>query len=196
MSNEDNFMDLDFINHERCIKVMKFISTIKINHKPCFNSLTTIDKNAWFTTFKRRWSGEKGEKGILYFKEILCSCDKLYRMCIFDVGDLLDLYQDSIPGIENLINTYPEQTTVCDGYKEILSIVKDNINTLIKVIDDSYDSDDSDGSDDYDGSDGSDDMDQKKVFTKYSLVPTQHTTKKITSFFNNKNIVYLKYQEE
>ena len=204
--NEDTSDDLDFIkNPNECIKVMKFISSIEIDYKPCFNSFTVINKNSWFTTLKRRWNGEKGEEGILYVNKILCSCDKLYRMCLIERDVLLGLYEDSVVGLDNLIITYSDQESVCDGYRKIKETVVDSIKDLTYQDNTDQDNTDQDNNNISDNKhdDKHDDkhqmeeyQNQKKVITKYTLVPLKNISKPSSSFFNNKNIVYLKYQED
>jgi hypothetical protein len=129
-----------------CISVLNFISKIPKDHKPCYNSLTTISKNAWFTTVRRRLGGEKGEYGVVYVNKILDSCDHHYRMCLNKsefkseeedtFSDLLDLDQDidlynlcdilkqSIIGLDNLTDTYLDQPTVSNDYKKCKSKAK------------------------------------------------------------------------
>ena len=202
--NENTSDDLDFIkNTDECIKVMKFISTIEIDYKPCFNSLTTINKNAWFTTLKRRWNGEKGEEGILYVNKILCSCDKLYRMCLIERDVLLGLYEDSVIGLDNLIITYSDQESVCDGYRKIKETVVDAITDIAYQDNNTSDNNsfisdkNETTSDSWDNIEQTEEyQNQKKVLTKYTLVPLKNISKPSSSFFNHENIVYLKYQED
>src|SRR5665648_508659 len=104
------------ITYTQCIDILTFISNIKENDKPCYNTKTTINKNAWFVTIQRRWSGEKGENGITYVNNILDSCDKYYRMCLnnvdsvsYDQNQLTTVLKDSIKGFDNLIGTYSDQ---------------------------------------------------------------------------------------
>ena len=56
---------------EDCISLLDFVSTIPSGHKPCYKTKTTVSKDAWFVTFKRRWNGEKGEYGIDHINKVL-----------------------------------------------------------------------------------------------------------------------------
>lgn len=60
---------------------LEFIASISANHKPCFSTKTTIDKNSWLVTLKRRWNGEKGEKGVKYIADILKECNQIRNYC-------------------------------------------------------------------------------------------------------------------
>ena len=130
-----------------CIDNLDFISNIEPNHKPCFNTKTTIGSDSWFTTIRRRWSGEKGEKGVIHVNAILDSCDHHYRMCYnirsgiesrdYNIRSGIDLVgksnnnpnldmmrdlsralRNSIKGFDNLILTYKDQEKVAEIYTE------------------------------------------------------------------------------
>lgn len=142
-------------NLSECIKILEFITNIPKNHKPCYNSMTTISKDAWFTTVRRRWGGEKGEYGIIYISKILDSCDHHYRMClqsslscenktegIETLKRLKEVLLGSINGFDNLIDTYSDQTNVSNDYKQIKSRIDFMINGIthdIKQIGTIYD---------------------------------------------------------
>ena len=122
------------INIDNCINELDFISSIPKNHKPCFKTKTTLSKNGWFVTAKRRWNGEKGEQGVIYVNKILDDCEIYYRTCILgSVGDnydrdnnpilsmLLETLKNSVVGFENLINTYEDQKGVSKDYEKTVS---------------------------------------------------------------------------
>ena len=130
---------------EKTISVLNFIGNIPKNHKPCYNSLTTVDKNSWFVTWKRRWNGEKGEKGIKYILKVLDSCDLYYRMCVNNwrccnvelLQQLSQSLKDSVKGFDNLIETYSDQGNVKQDYikcKETSIFLYTNINNIINII--------------------------------------------------------------
>ena len=124
-----------------CISELEFISTIPKNHKPCYNSKTTISTSGWFVTLKRRWNNEKGEEGVLYVKKLLDSCDDIYHMCYEvesdDIQDLTNALGSSVLGFDNLIDTYSDQPKVKDDYIEcknkVLSILE-NIKSKGKLV--------------------------------------------------------------
>lgn len=128
----------------KCISTLEFISSIPEGHKPCYNTQSTISKDAWFTTFRRRWGGEKGEYGIIHINKVLDSCDHHYRMCLNQGGrgeevnkissDLKELHTalvNSVIGFDNLIKTYKDQKEVLENYKEC----KQTVTNLIRKID-------------------------------------------------------------
>jgi hypothetical protein len=123
-----------------CIKTLEFIKNIPQKHKPCYNSKTTISKEAWFSTVRRRWGGEKGEYGIIYVDKILDSCNYHYRMClqsslssenkneyIDTLRRIKDALSGSIVGFENLIRTYSDQGEVSTNYDKCKNRVNDMI---------------------------------------------------------------------
>ncbi len=116
----------------KCIENLEFISSIPENHKPYYNSKSTISTNSWFTTVRRRWGGEKGEEGIIHVNNLRDSCDHHYRMCLKSLNGpvsekdyiietmqkLRTALDNSVIGFDNLINTYRDQKEVSDDYKE------------------------------------------------------------------------------
>lgn len=124
---------------KNCISVLDFICTIPKNHKPCYKTKTTIPKDSWFVTIKRRWNGEKGEYGVEYINEILNQCDLYYRFCldnqsnIEDLTRLSKLLSQSLSGFDNLIETYNDQLIVEKSYKECKEMVKKLINDISEI---------------------------------------------------------------
>jgi len=125
------------------IRDLEFISKIEENQKPLYNTKNTIAKNAWFVTIRRRFAEEKGEKGIIHVNRVLDSCDLYYRMCLSDKNNMLlpNLLsnlsllklslESSVPGFNNLINTYSDQEKVCKDYK----LCKERVIDLYQCID-------------------------------------------------------------
>lgn len=114
------------------LEELKFISCIPKNAKPCFVSKTLMFTDEWFVTFRRRLNGEKGERGTIYLRELLNSCDKHYRMCRLDGKLLVEALNKSLSGIQNLIYTYDRdnQIKVSNDYKKCYNKASD----LIKEI--------------------------------------------------------------
>lgn len=122
----------------QCIDILKFISTIKPNHKPYYHTKTSISINSWFVTIKRRLNGEKGENGVDFFKNIIESCYHHYNICleISEINILKDLKYHlikSIDGIDNLIDTYNDQTYISNEYNHCKKQVKNLIGKIEKT---------------------------------------------------------------
>ena len=155
-------------NIDKCLLILNFILTIPKGHKPCYKTKTTINKNEWFVTIKRRWNGEKGEYGIDYVNKILSSCDMYYRMCLNNdfnnnlekLKILSETLKISVNGFNNLIITYSDQQTVYNYYKHCI----DSVTKLYNTID-------------------------KKLTVINKLNNRLNNDK--TGFFNNKNITYI-----
>lgn len=117
---------------QKCIELMNFVSTIPVNHKPCYNSSTSISIHGWLSTVRRRWNGEKGESGVKYVKSILGG------LIISDITeDILPLLDElaaallkSKDGFNNLIQTYIDQPDVSDGYNECLLLVDKHVRDI------------------------------------------------------------------
>ena len=114
----------------------KFISEIPINAKPCFQDKTLTYIDEWFVTFKRRWKGEKGEKGVIYLKNLIAITKKEYdnlrkEKKINELEELKHIINNSIIGIENLIVTYTKdgQPEVAENYRQC----KETINQIINI---------------------------------------------------------------
>ena len=136
MSSEEILNNLyDYVDISECISLLNFISKIPKNHKPCYNSKTTVSKSGWLVTMRRRWYNEKGENGILYVTKILNRCDNHYRMCYDieskDIKNLTTALRNSVIGFDNLIETYGDQGSMADDYtkcKERVIILCNNNN--------------------------------------------------------------------
>jgi len=102
-------------------KEWEFIGNIPKNVKPCFNDKSFINTDEWFVTLRRRYKGEKAEKGIIYL-------EKLIETTIFLEKDerLIFLLNKSINGLENLSETYEKdgQFEVSENYKKCIEKIK------------------------------------------------------------------------
>ena len=103
-------------------KEWEFISLIPKNVKPCFIDKTFVSVDEWFVTFKRRYKGEKAEKGIMYLENLI-ETTNFYKKD----EKLLELLEKSIYGIENLCETYRKdgQYEVSENYKNCINKIKD-----------------------------------------------------------------------
>lgn len=112
---------------------LDFISTIPKNAKPNFSDKTYTSTNEWFSTIKRRYKYERGEKGVIYISSLV---ENIIQMCkTLDENSLKNLREkliEAIIGLNNIVYTYKidEQPEVAKNYE--LSIEK--INKLITQI--------------------------------------------------------------
>ena len=153
----NNLNNNNLHNVEQCIKVMNFIASIPINSKPCYNSLTYIQKSGWFTTIRRRMNGEQGERGIIYINNILNSCNEFLhdknnnknktpntknktpntKNKNKNTNTLLELkfaLDNSISGFNNLIMTYNDQPIVMNDYEKCKNKVIDMSNRIKTIL--------------------------------------------------------------
>lgn len=120
------------MDFENILLNLEFISKIPKGAKPCYSNRSLTYTDQWFVTLRRRWNGEKGEKGVIHVKRLLDSCDKYYRMCnldgfgISDCDKLRTLLYESIQGLNNLVHTYliDEQKNVSDDYQKCIDRAK------------------------------------------------------------------------
>jgi predicted RNA-binding protein with EMAP domain len=110
-------------------KEWEFISNIPENSKPCFNDKTFTNLDEWFVTIRRRYKGEKGEKGVIHLEKLI-ETTKFYKKD----KELLNLLEKSINGIHNLSETYRKdnQIKVSENYKKCIQKVKDIISGVEK----------------------------------------------------------------
>lgn len=103
----------------KILEDLEFLKIIPKGYKPNFSDKTLTSTNEWFSTIKRRYKSEKGEKGVIYIENLL---DNIESMCKnLDTSSLKDLKEKLIPamlGLNNLIYTYKidEQMYVSEGY--------------------------------------------------------------------------------
>lgn len=116
----------------------EFVKSIPINSKPCFYSKTFIGVNDWFVTLRRRWNGEKGEKGVVYLENLINTTMKILEsenISTDELKKMKKLLEESILGLNNLVCTYTidNQKSVAEEYGKIIKNVK-NIVTEIDLI--------------------------------------------------------------
>ena len=109
------------------IEDLVFISKIPAKAKPNFSDKSYTLSDEWFSTLKRRYKSEKGEKGVIYVEELLDKIENYWRTWISDdqerVKSLLMLSQQ---GFRNLVATYTteDQRSVAEGYCKCWERVK------------------------------------------------------------------------
>ena len=110
-------------------KEWEFIGIIPKNSKPCFNDKSFTNLDEWFATIKRRYKGEKGEKGVIYLEKLI-EITKFYKKD----KELIYLLEKSIKGVENLAETYRKdnQLEVSENYTKCISKIKNIISDVEK----------------------------------------------------------------
>lgn len=108
---------------ESVLKEWEFIGQIPIGSKPCFYSKTLMRVDEWFLTVRRRWSGEKGEKGVLYVENLLNNTKQVLGSAEGKEEELAHfqkVLREALIGVNNLVCTYKNdgQPNVAKGYEE------------------------------------------------------------------------------
>jgi len=214
----DQSVSNKIISFDQCVSDLEFIFSIPAGHKPCYSSQTSIDKNAWFATIRRRWESEKGEYGIIYVTNVLDSCDNYYRMCLnqdsrYDnnmenLAILRTAINNAIMGFDRLIETYEDQGNVKEGYQHCKTKANDISNNISQYLARQIEKSDhtSDESDEYiygftncfrggwgyDNNNDNGDCDSEKKSMKLSIVSPNSEESSCSKFFTTNNMVLLK----
>lgn len=101
----------------------KFIGTIPKGTKPCYYDKSLVYLNEWFVTWKRRWKGEKGEKGVIYIENLIENTRKsLENLDVNSLKSLKCSLQKALEGLTNLVYTYKmdDQESVSKSYSELI----------------------------------------------------------------------------
>ncbi len=111
----------------------KFIAGIPKGTKPCFYDKSLVSINEWFVTFKRRWKGEKGEKGVLYIENLVETTEKtIVCLDLNALRNLKEVLHSAIFGLNNLVYTYKvdEQNSVSESYCDLSKAVEKLITSI------------------------------------------------------------------
>ena len=113
---------------------LEFISKVPKNAKPNFSDKIFTSTNEWFSTIKRRYKYERGEKGMIYVSTLVENIYKCYKS--LDMSSLKLLKEKVLEanmGLNNIICTYKidEQPEVWKNYNESL----EKLESLIVIID-------------------------------------------------------------
>ena len=118
---------------------LEFISSIPKNAKPNFSDKTFTYTNEWFSTFKRRYKSERGEKGMVYVSKLIVDISNCYKtLDIYELRILSGKMKNMHDGLNNIVSTYriDNQEEVAKNYeksvKEIQELIED-IDSLIRV---------------------------------------------------------------
>jgi hypothetical protein len=115
----------------------KFIAGIPKGAKPCFYDKSLIYINEWFPTLRRRWKGEKGEKGVMYVENLLESSIKLVScLDINALKNFKEILQSVSIGLKNLVYTYKvdDQISVSNSYSDLSEKVEKLIDSIDQQI--------------------------------------------------------------
>ena len=100
----------------------KFIANVPKGAKPCFYDKSLIYINEWFPTLRRRWKGEKGEKGVMYVENLLEMSIKVAEcLDINALRNFKEILRLATMGLQNLVYTYKvdEQISVSNSYGDL-----------------------------------------------------------------------------
>lgn len=100
----------------------KFIANVPKGAKPCFYDKSLIYINEWFPTLRRRWKGEKGEKGVMYVENLLEMSIKVVScLDINALKNFKEILRSVTIGLHNLVYTYKvdEQISVSNSYSDL-----------------------------------------------------------------------------
>ena len=107
-----------------------FISKIPGKSKPNFSDRSFTSTDEWFSTIKRRYKAEKGEKGVIHVDNMLDQIEKHWKN--IDQKEFKRLLSATEKGFHNLVNTYTsdQQPNVAAGYlscwKRVKVLLEDN----------------------------------------------------------------------
>jgi hypothetical protein len=118
---------------------LEFISKVPKNAKPNFSDKSFTSTSEWFSTIKRRYKYEKGEKGMVYVSTLVENLYKIYKS--LDLSSLKNLKEKVIAaniGLNNIICTYKidEQPEVWKNYSTSLEKLENlvlEIDNLTKI---------------------------------------------------------------
>ena len=113
------------MNLKEIITDLEFISKIPKGYKPNFSDKSLVDTADWFSTIKRRYKGEQGERGVIYVNSLLTQIENSS-----DISTLQSHLLLAKIGLENLAYTYriDQQIQVSNDYL----MCCEKINKLIK----------------------------------------------------------------
>lgn len=99
---------------------LQFIANIPKNAKPNFSDKSFTSTNEWFSTIKRRYKYERGEKGVLYIETLIGNISKIYKT--LDKVSLKKIKESLFKanlGLNNIIYTYriDDQIKVSKDYE-------------------------------------------------------------------------------
>ena len=100
---------------------LQFLENIPKGAKPNFSDKSFTSTNEWFSTIKRRYKSEKGEKGIIYVETLIDNIIFIYKTLD---NSSLKILKEKLKvanlGLSNIIYTYKidEQIEVSEGYEK------------------------------------------------------------------------------
>lgn len=119
------------------VEDLSFIGKIKKNEKPCFSDKTCISTSEWFSTIKRRWKSEVGEKGVIYVDTLLNTLCSYVRNCVneAELSIIREKLMECLFGLNNLVYTYDvdNQQQVSKDYGKCITKVEQIIKEIDKI---------------------------------------------------------------
>lgn len=111
---------------------LEFLINIPKGAKPNFSDKSFTSTNEWFSTIKRRYKSEKGEKGVIYVETLIDKIVFLYKtLDNSSLKILKEKLKAANLGLSNIIYTYKieEQIEVSKDYercwKRIEKLIED-----------------------------------------------------------------------
>ena len=112
---------------------LEFLSTISKNVKPNFSDKSFTSTSEWFSTLKRRYKNEKGERGVIYIENLVDNINKIYKtLDNLSVKNLKCALIKASIGLNNIIYTYKteNQQEVANNYSKSLERMTKIINEI------------------------------------------------------------------
>lgn len=109
---------------------LEFISNVPPNAKPNFSDKSYTFTTEWFSTLKRRYKNEKGEKGLISMENLISEIEENYKS--LDHKRLKDALENSLRGLTNIIHTYKleNQKEVYQNYEAYKKRIENIISEL------------------------------------------------------------------
>ena len=120
------------------IEEWRFIANIPENAKPCYYDKTLVYITEWFVTLKRRYKGEKAEKGLLYIEDLVKKTE-IFIESGKETGNsksenkrLREVLLDVKIGLNNLVKTYEKdgQENISKKYGDFIIEVERLVNKI------------------------------------------------------------------
>ena len=119
------------------IEDLNFIENIPKNAKPNFSDRTFTTTNEWFSTLKRRYKYERGERGVVYIETLIDNIYKIYKTLEINlIRNLRDRLISANLGLSNIVYTYKidDQIEVAKNYNKSIERMDSLIIDINKFI--------------------------------------------------------------
>ena len=112
---------------------LEFIAKIPKNSKPNFSDKTYTSTNEWFSTIRRRYKYERGEKGVIYISTLVENINITFKtLDICSLKILKEKLIEAMIGLNNIIYTYKidEKIEVAKNYELSIEKIEKIINDI------------------------------------------------------------------